>query len=204
MPQESKAMLITVLQCCRWGLESTVQTHQKQNSLHILYNAQWENTPGVLLYGSHSFLKTEEKHLYESNKEPCSHIWSTPFNKITEQARQKKENVVSFLQTQLGEGRGSCMEHCSERGNAPSLDSLGFAPFPWDPHQVISREGLSKLIFPWHHRSLKGMYRSRGQMPGSVLLNTLLAGGGGNINHSWICSSFTPFIFSYFYWQWNS
>lgn len=119
--------------------------------------------------------------------------------------------MASFLQTQLGEGRGSCREHCSERGNAPSPDSLGFAPLPWDPHQVRSLVGLSKLIFPCHHRSLKGMYRSRGQMPGSVLLNTLLAGGGGremgrspgqvltwlrgHLNHSWICSSCTSFIF---------
>ena len=71
------------------------------------------------------------------------------------------------------------MEHCSEHDNIPSLDSLGLAPFPWDPHRVISLTGLSELISPCHHRSLKGMYRSRGQMPGSVLLNTFLAGEGG-------------------------
>lgn len=71
------------------------------------------------------------------------------------------------------------MEHCSEHGNIPSLDSLGLAPLSWDPHRVISLIGLSKLIFPCHHRSLKGMDRSRGQMPGPVLLNTIPAGGGG-------------------------
>lgn len=139
MPQESKAMLITVLQCCRWGLESTVQTHQKQNSLHILYNAQWDNTPGVLLYGSPSFLKTEEKHIYESNKEPCSHIWSTPFNKITEQARQKRKTWFRFFK--LSWVRAEAAAWSTVQSVVTHLPRT-----PWDLHPFLGIHTKSQAV----------------------------------------------------------
>lgn len=176
--------------------------------------------PSVLLYGLHSFLKTDEKHIYESNKEPCRHIWGMPFNKITEQAREKRK--IWYLFSKPSWVREEVATWSTVQSTITHLPwtPWDLHPLPWEPHRVISLIGLSKLILPCHHRSLKGMYRSRGQMPGSVLLNTFLAGGGSremgrslgqvltvlrsNLNHSWMCSSFIPFLFSYFDRQRNS
>lgn len=174
-------MLITVLQYCRWGLESAVQPYPKPNSWHASISkctAREYNLCSLwLIYPLISRLK----HIYESNKESRSYIWSLPFNNRAEWAMEKRGKLVIIIpKPHLGERRGE-VAACSiiQTIRTPSLDSLGLTTLLCNPHRGISLKGLSKLIFPCQHSSLKEMDRSRGQMPVSVLLNASSGGGGG-------------------------